>query len=85
MTPEIVQPRPGDPDRAEDTLDAIFDVLKTAGSGLLIKDGKLYLCVPSRPDGSGVPKWRAIGEVATLTCFSLLWRPIDWTEARPTN
>lgn len=78
MTPEIIEPRAGDPDRAEDLLDAIAEVLKKPKGALIVKDGVLYLCVANQANGH----WRAIAEVAVLSCFELKWRPITWTPTR---
>ena len=74
----ILEPKPGDPDRAEDLLNELQAVLRKRNAALVIQNGELYVAVPKRD--SNVKELRAIAQVQEITPWRILWRPIDWMQ-----
>jgi hypothetical protein len=71
----LIEPKPGDPDRAEDLLDEIQAVLRKRNAALVIQNGRLFVAVP----GERSKELRAIAEVRYISPAQIDWRPFDWT------
>jgi hypothetical protein len=67
------QPKPDDPDRAEDLFDEIQAVLRKRGAALLWHETGMTLCLPQDLARSS---WRAIGQAHSITPTEIQWRPI---------
>lgn len=77
MIPILVEPQPGDPDRSEDILNDVVNVMKKHGTALIVENGGLFLCARSAAGP------RAIAAVSIITPDGFTFKPIDWTKARP--
>jgi hypothetical protein len=73
----IQQPKPGDPDRAEDVLDEIQAVMQKRNCAIVVQKGGAYLCVAT--DG----QLRAIAQFKLITPQGMEWRPYIW-KPKPT-
>ncbi len=71
-------PKPDDPDRAEDLLDELQQVLRRRGAALLVARGTICLCLPM-PHGAG---WRAIAQAEVIAPLEIRWKPVPWNIAR---
>jgi hypothetical protein len=77
----ITEPKPGDPDRAEDLLDEIQAVLRKRNAALAVQGGRCYVAVP----GERAKELRAIAEVSYISPAEIRWRPFDWTRKAVTQ
>ena len=70
-------PQSGDDLRAEEMLDEIAKVLQKYKALLIHKPDCMVLAV-AQPRSS---TWRAIAQVAVISCLEIRWRPVQWNPA----
>lgn len=80
----VLPPKPGDPDRAEDLLEEIREVLQKRGALLIHRPDCMVLAVAECVDGVHW-NWRAIAQVKLIAAAVGLapgridWRPVVWS------
>jgi len=78
----IFQPKPDDPDRAEDLLDEIQAVLRKRGATLLVArdthNMPMALCL-DMAHGAGL---RCIALAEIISPTEIRWKPVPWNIAR---